>query len=180
MLRRVDAMAHARLVDAEDGFKARVAPIWTEEKLAILAGYLPAFAKATKGKAPGWYVLDLFAGGGLNYSEAQQTEIPGSPLIALEAGSPDAPEPIEVVMAEEDDNTFAALEHRTAKYGGRAQRFHDDSNRVIDQMLARLSQRAPAFAFLDPGRVGLSRLAARYEPSGNPGSNLDVLDGRRS
>jgi three-Cys-motif partner protein len=143
-------MAQAKLVEAKDGFKARVAPIWSEEKLAILGGYLPAFAKATKGKAPGWYALDLFAGGGLNYSETQQAEIPGSPLIALTSGPPDGPEPIEVVMAEEDDNTFAALEHRTAEYGERAQRFPEDSNRVIDEMLARLPPRAPAFAFLDP------------------------------
>lgn len=143
-------MAQAKLVDAKDGFKARVAPIWTKEKLAILDGYLPAFAKTTKGRAPGWYALDLFAGGGLNYFEAQRIEIPGSPLIALEAGPSDAPQATEVVMAEADDKTFAALQHRTAGYGSRAQRFHGDSNLLIDQMLARVPNRAPTFAFLDP------------------------------
>ena len=149
MPRTVDAVAQAKLTDAQDGFKARVAPIWTEEKLNILAGYLPAFAKATS-KAPGWYALDLFAGGALNYSDTRQVEILGSPLIALEVGPPDAREALKVVMAEKDDKIFAALEHRTVKYGERAVRFHADSNRVIDQMLDLVPKRAPAFAFLDP------------------------------
>lgn len=67
---------------------ARVAPTWTEEKLAILACYLHGFALACKSHPSGWYALDIFAGSGLNLSATTGAEIPGSALIAFEAGPP--------------------------------------------------------------------------------------------
>ena len=60
-------MGVARYEDASDGFLARVAPIWTEEKLAILTCYLHGFAVACKSHPVGWYALDTFAGAGLSF-----------------------------------------------------------------------------------------------------------------
>src|SRR5947208_13674124 len=84
-----DAMAQATFTEAADGFPARDADTWTEEKLMILECYIQAFAKACK-RAGGWYGLDLFAGTGLNFSLTRGSEIPGSPLILLDAESPRA------------------------------------------------------------------------------------------
>jgi hypothetical protein len=57
-------MARATYTLADDGFPARDADTWTEEKLMILECYVTAFAKACT-KAGGWYGLDVFAGAGL-------------------------------------------------------------------------------------------------------------------
>jgi three-Cys-motif partner protein len=139
-------MGEAKYVNAGDGHPARVAPPWTEEKLMILDAYLQAFANACR-KAGGWYGLDLFAGGGLNWSEVRDREISGSPLIALEAEAP----PASLVVASESDRTaHKALVARTARYGDRAKVLREDANEAIRGMLELVPTRAPAFAFLDP------------------------------
>lgn len=84
-------MARATSHKAADGYRARDAASWTEEKLMILDAHLESFAKACA-KASGWYDLDLSAGTGLNWSKTRGTEIVGSALVALEAGSPKAEE----------------------------------------------------------------------------------------
>jgi three-Cys-motif partner protein len=139
-------MAKPTYKDAADGHQARLARPWTEEKLMILEAYLGAFAKACR-KAGGWYALDLFAGGGLNWSEIRDHEIPGSPLIALEAGTPNA---TKVVASELDGRAHAALVARTSAYGDRAMILRRDANEAIAELLAAVPRRAPAFAFLDP------------------------------
>lgn len=139
-------MGRARYVSAGDGFDARVAQSWTEEKLIILESYLDAFAKATK-RAGGWYALDLFAGPGLNWSEIRDSARDSSPTIALKAGSPEA---IKVVAAESYPKSFEALQARTRQYGDRIQLFNGDANELISEMLAQIPKKAPTFAFLDP------------------------------
>lgn len=139
-------VGQAKLKDASDGHRARVAPTWTEEKLRILACYLHGFAVACK-RVGGWYALDLFAGGGLNISETNGAEIPGSPLIALDARPPEA---TLVLCCEQGDEVLAALRDRVAQYGPRCEIFPGDANEEVGDMLARVPRRAPAFAFLDP------------------------------
>jgi three-Cys-motif partner protein len=139
-------MGQPSFKDAGDGYPARVAPPWTEEKLMILDAYLAAFAKACR-KAGGWYGLDLFAGLGLNWSEVRKREINGSPLIALEAEAPPA---TAVIASERDRRAHEALIARTARYGTRAVILNADANEAIVEMLDRVPKRAPAFAFLDP------------------------------
>jgi len=119
----------------------------------ILDGYLNggkggkgSFAQACK-SAGGWYGLDLFAGTGLNWSSIQQKEIPGSPLIALNAGEPEA---VKVVMAEKHEGAFKALSHRTKPCGSRGVSLLGDANEMVEEMLAHVVKAAPAFAFLDP------------------------------
>ncbi len=139
-------MAQARYNPAADGFDARVAQSWTEEKLIILDSYLHAFAAATK-SAGGWYSLDLFAGPGLNWSEIRNAPRDSSPIIALKASAPEA---IKVVAAESYPKSFEALSARTARFGDRVRLFNGDANAVIGDMLAPIPKKAPTFAFLDP------------------------------
>ena len=112
----------------------------------ILESYLNAFARACQ-KAGGWYSLDLFAGTGLNWSMIRDAPIPGSALIALQAKAPPASK---VVVAEKNEGAYRALEHRTKRYRDRVVKLNDDANRIVDELLAYLPKRAPAFAFLDP------------------------------
>jgi three-Cys-motif partner protein len=139
-------MARATFHKAADGYSARDAASWTEEKLMILDAYLNSFAKACR-TASGWYALDLFAGTGLNWSTTRDREINGSALIALEARSPEA---TKVAVAESYGGAFKALVHRTERYGDRVESFNEDANKIVATMLGLIPRRAPAFAFLDP------------------------------
>lgn len=146
-------MAKATFHKLSDGFPARDAASWSEEKLMILDGYLGGgkdrkggFAEACK-PAGGWYGLDLFAGTGLNYSLTRDEPIDGSARIALRAGEPNA---TRVLLAEKDERAFRALTHRTSEFGDRAMPFSGDANQIVRAMLAEVPRRAPAFAFLDP------------------------------
>jgi three-Cys-motif partner protein len=131
---------------AEDGYPARDAPSWTEEKLMILEAYLSKFAVACK-SAGGWYSLDLFAGTGLNWSTTRDVATDGSALIALKAEPPPA---TKVILAEKRDGAFEALTHRTEPYGDRAVRFNEDANAIVGRSLSLVPRSAPCFAFLDP------------------------------
>jgi three-Cys-motif partner protein len=139
-------MARASYRVAEDGFPARDADTWTEEKLMILECYLHGFAHACR-KAGGWYALDLFAGTGLNYSLTRSAEILGSPLIALEAGTPQA---TRLIAAETDERAREALISRCGPYGERSEICPDDANTAVERILKMVPKQAPAFAFLDP------------------------------
>jgi three-Cys-motif partner protein len=139
-------MGQATFHQAHDGYPARDAASWTEEKLMILDAYLGAFAKACQ-RAGGWYGLDLFAGTGLNWSTTRDQAINRSALIALEAGSPKA---TKVILAEKHPVAFEALTRRTEPYGNRVVRFEGDANDIVGDLLAQVPPRAPAFAFLDP------------------------------
>ncbi|MBN1530690.1 MAG: three-Cys-motif partner protein TcmP [Thermoleophilaceae bacterium] len=133
--------------EASDGFRARNADTWTEEKLMILHAYANGFAQACK-SAGGWYGLDLFSGTGMNYSTTRLEEMPGSPLILLEAGAPKA---TKVLCSEGSRRNHAALSARCEPYGARAVIYpRGDANELVPQMLADVPVRAPAFAFLDP------------------------------
>src|SRR5690242_4511476 len=117
---------------ASDGLPARLAPTWTEEKLRILACYLggsgKGFAGACKSHPLGWYVLDIFAGAGMNISETTGAELSGSALIALEAGPPEAKR---VIVCENGAKTAPALKTRTDRFGERVARFDRDANEEI-------------------------------------------------
>lgn len=60
---------------------------WTEQKLSMLAAYLPAFTTASQ-RAPRTLYLDLFAGEDRNLSRTTGEEISGSPRVALDTVPP--------------------------------------------------------------------------------------------
>lgn len=139
-------MGRAAYTTAGDGLPARVAPDWTETKLRILSAYVDAFRLACK-RAGHWAALDLFAGGGLNYSKMDAKEIPGSTMRILDAGPPYAST---VVAAEHDPALAGALTRRLEGYGGRAVVRRCDGVSSIGDLLSMLDARLPTFAFLDP------------------------------
>jgi three-Cys-motif partner protein len=143
-------MGAAKYHEAADGWPARIARSWTQEKLMVLEAYLPRFAQACSRKARGWWAIDGFAGAGLNWSDVQQAEIHGSALLLCEAGPPRYPAAERVLLCEQHDELRAALEERTRPYGDRAQVSAGDINEEIHQLLERVPRRAPTFAFLDP------------------------------
>ena len=81
-------MGQAEYKEASDGFPARIADTWSEEKLRVLDCYIRGFAQACKTHPLGWYALDAFAGAGLSISKTTGGEIPGSARIMLGASSP--------------------------------------------------------------------------------------------
>lgn len=139
-------MGRAKYEVASDGYRARLAPPWTEEKLRILSCYLAGFARACR-SARGWCAIDLFAGGGLNISETTGDEIPGSTVRILEAKSPEA---TRVIAVEQDAGLAEALRARVASFGHRCEVLNADGIEAMERVLDRVDPRAPTFAFLDP------------------------------
>lgn len=124
---------------------------WTQLKLAILADYLPAFLRASSGKASEVVYLDAFAGEGIGTSRLTGEEFNGSARIALEAKeaggftrlryferATKAKELRDKLLAEYPDRDIEV-------YGG-------DCNAEIPTALAELQDLkwAPTFAFIDP------------------------------
>lgn len=131
--------------------------IWTEAKLGILSDYLPAFLRASKGKASEFVYLDAFAGQGEGVSRITGDEFPGSAQIALdvdEAGG------FTKLRYFEKEATAAQLEQRLSeKYPGRDLKVYGgDCNDRIPEALEELRpfRWAPTFAFLDPDGMQLA------------------------
>ena len=83
----------------------------------------------------------------MNYSLLRSVEIPGSPLILLDAEPPPA---TKVLLCEQHDGARQALVNRCEAYGARADIHAGDANAVVHDMLTKVPRGAPAFAFLDP------------------------------
>lgn len=121
---------------------------WTEQKLAMLAAYLPAFNNASRSVRMGTTYLDLFAGDTSNISRTTGDVISGSPLIALDALPPFA----RVVLFElpaQASRLEAVLRQR---YPDRDLKvWAGDCNDRISDALAALERHrgAPTFALVD-------------------------------
>lgn len=122
---------------------------WTEQKLQMLADYLPAFTKAAKNKARGTTIyLDLFAGDIRNMSRTTGEEISGSPKVALDS----TPEFTKVRLFELPPYAARLEADLLAEYPGRDLKvWAGDCNAQIDAALAELAplRWAPTFAFVD-------------------------------
>jgi three-Cys-motif partner protein len=130
------------------GDKGRGWSYWSRNKLEILAGYLPAFNRASKLKADERIYLDLMAGEPENFDRYTGESFDGSARLALRA------EPGFTRLA------FGEMPQKAVKLeADLRQHFPDapfkvypgDCNETIGQMLADLDEVswAPTFAFLD-------------------------------
>ncbi len=127
--------------------EVRSAPLWSRDKLGILAMYLPAFASACHLKAPEFYFVDGLAGPGLYHFEANGTYVLGSTLIALNA----EPKFSGVVALELGIQKTAALRTRAAPFGDRATVEQGDCNKDLLPLMRRaIPDRAPLLVLLDP------------------------------
>lgn len=120
---------------------------WTEQKLAMLADYLPAFTTASK-RAPTKLYLDLFAGDTRNFSRTTGEEIDGSPRVALLTDPP-----FTNVVLFELPSLAARLEAELrAEFPGRDLTVvPGDCNETIHNTLGGLAplRWSPTFAFVD-------------------------------
>lgn len=124
---------------------------WTRLKLAILRDYLPAFLRASSGKATEFVYLDAFAGEGNGIDRLTGEEFNGSARIALEATEASGFTRLRyferATKAKElGDKLRAEYPDRDIEvYGG-------DCNAEIPKALAELEdvKWAPTFAFIDP------------------------------
>lgn len=99
----------------DDGLKTREANPWARYKLDIVECYLPAFSKACQA-AGQHYVVDAFAGPGVNVFRDNGERRWGTPLMALRTDPPAT----RVLAMDSDDASLAALGTRTEQFGARA------------------------------------------------------------
>lgn len=123
---------------------------WTEQKLSMLAAYLPRFTLAASKKAPRTLYLDLFAGDDRNLSRTTGEVISGSPRVALDTQPPFA----KAVFFELPAKAVQLEAELQAAYPGRDFKvIPGDCNETLAPVLRRLSQDgwdwAPTFALVD-------------------------------
>jgi three-Cys-motif partner protein len=143
---------------------------WTEQKLSMLAAYLPAFTTASQ-KSPRTLYLDLFAGQDRNLSRTTGEPISGSPRIALET-TPPFSKAVFFELSNQAERLDAELRR---SYPGRDfEVVSGDCNQTITATLERLTLAdwhwAPTFVLLDQQAAEitwstLQRLAAFKHPS---------------
>ena len=121
---------------------------WTRNKLGILAGYLPAFNKASKTSSERLYI-DLMAGEPFNRDKETGEEFDGSARLAMSSTPPFT----RIALCEMPQNAAALEKDLRAKYPGRNnfKVYPGDCNETIDQVLAELAKCrwAPTFVFAD-------------------------------
>jgi three-Cys-motif partner protein len=130
---------------------------WTQLKLAILNDYLPAFLRASSGRAAEFVYLDAFAGEGRGIDRLTGEEFNGSARIALET---DVAGGFTRLRYFEQANKAKELQDKlTTDYPGRDIRVYGgDCNTEIRKALADLRDLrwAPTFAFVDPDGMELA------------------------
>lgn len=135
-----------RLEFIDDGRRAREVGEWTRHKLALLAYYLPEFAKICTEKARGWYYLDGFAGNGANST-------PGFPLAkgsALIGVTQELP-PARALLIEQRAQDARILAERVEPLSPSFRVLEGDANEEIPANLAYFDQPfLPGFCMLDP------------------------------
>jgi three-Cys-motif partner protein len=148
---------------ASDGLLARSGGIWTREKLTYLQNYASAFMIAMAGKWSRLVYVDLLAGPGRDIDPQTGKEFEGSPLIALAV----RPKFDHLFLSDRDADNIAALKARISGDDSvRTTITRGDCNEIVDQVVARISDRTLGLAFIDPQgfevKFGtLAKLAAR-------------------
>lgn len=132
---------------SDDGLLMRDSGPWAKDKLAIVACYLNAFARACSRKAQQWYFVDGFAGPGINKITQTNELVWGSPLLGLKTIPPFH----QCVFMDYGRAEAEALRARTAFAGSRATVALGDVNSDLVPLMGDiLDRRAPCLCLLDP------------------------------
>lgn len=157
-----------RLAWADDGRPGRQVGGWTRDKLALLAYYLPEFARLCTDKLGGWYYLDGFAANGVNST-------PGFPLAKGTAliGLSQSPPPTKALLIERNHDDAGLLRERCAQFAAEARVLEGDANVLIPAELGYFDQPfLPGFCTLDPEGLELDwetiRTCAEHRRRGSP------------
>lgn len=135
-----------RIAFEADGRPCKPVGSWTRNKLALIAYYLPAFARLCQDRAGGWYFVDGFAGNGANRTD-------GFPLAKGSAllGVTTEPSAKLSLLCEISGPDSRILRERCEPYAERVQVIQRDANEVLPIELRRLENRhLPGFCILDP------------------------------
>lgn len=144
----------------DDGLPRRRVGSWSRDKVAILAYYLPGFAKIcrAKSRAGAWYYLDGFAGNGVN-------DAPGLPLSKGTAlvGVSQELAPAKAVLVERDPESTEALRRRVERFPNvDTTVIEGDVNDMARVALGHLSDRGvPGICVLDPEGLELDWLTVQ-------------------
>jgi len=149
-----EARTHRRGVihRAQDGLPARMSGPWSQEKLAYVERYASAFMTAMGPKRrPGQWsdlvYLDFLAGPGRGLDRRTRAEFDGSPLRALRV----TPAFDRLVFGDVQRRNVEALKRRIpAADLSRVDVRLGDCHDVADDVVAGLSSRTLALAFVDP------------------------------
>lgn len=127
---------------------------WTQDKLKVVADYLPAYLTATQ-KAIERVYIDAFAGPGTNKIERTGEVIDGSPLIALDAKGKNGLGFDKLFFIESDAAAVQELRGEVANIAlcNRAEIIQGDANVELPRLMKRINKRSPTFVLLDPAGI---------------------------
>lgn len=127
---------------------------WTQDKLKVVADYLPAYLTATQ-KAMRRVYIDAFAGPGRNELERTGEIIDGSPLIALDAKGKDGRGFDRLFFIESNAAAAEELRATVAERDGRnrAEIIQGDVNVALPWLIERINKKSPTFVLLDPAGI---------------------------
>ena len=139
----------------------------TNEKYAILRGYLPPLSLIMRNQGYEHYFIDACAGSGTVFDSEKKTLVEGSPMImartreAVQNMIRDKTKPHEVqcVGIEGDHKTFGHLKQSLGPFSGFATPIMGDCNDKLDQVLDGISSEVKAenhfaFVYIDPFGFG--------------------------
>lgn len=137
----------------------------TKTKLNILNDYLSAWAKifANQKWCNSFYYIDCFAGPGKYHNNGKKNVLNGSPLIALNiAKSIEKKYKKEMIcfFVEKDIKIFKTLQRFSAPFKRDGVNFtceQGDINKIIDNVLEQIPDKAPIFFFIDPSGIDIQR-----------------------
>lgn len=157
-----------QLTFEDDGLPISDVGAWTRNKLALIAYYLPEFARLCSEKARGWYFIDGFAGCGANRS-------PGFPPAKGSAllGVTQTPFARHSLLCELSPANVRVLTARCAPFADRVTILPGDANLLLPGGLELLDDRhVPGFCVLDPYGLELDwvtvELCSAHRQVGSP------------
>jgi three-Cys-motif partner protein len=148
-----------------DGRLARVVGSWSEEKLFYIQRYIDIFTTGMKNLWLRRVYIDLFSGPGVCRIAKTDTEIPGSPLLALQTKEPFT----HAFLNDKDERAIEALRARTNESAIEVQLMNLDCNdaaRVIADSGELDSPRTLGLAVIDPTAFQIRLDALEYMTQG--------------
>jgi len=137
----------ARILLGSDGLPVLQVGPWARDKHHFVADYIGIFATGMKGKWSNRIYIDLFAGPGMCKVRGTGTEIPGSPLLAMDTKYRFT----RYIFNDREPVFVDALRHRVDRFEGVDAHFLNlDCNSAAKKIPALLPERCLSLAFIDP------------------------------
>lgn len=132
---------------AADGYVARCASYWAEEKHKIIKDYSSILTVGMKNKFDQINYIDLFSGPGKYFDRKTGKEKDGSALIAIKYNYTN------IFLNDIDKSCFEALNNRTKNGHQNIQIFRKDANKIAEKLNQQLDRNSLTFCLLDPSKM---------------------------